>query len=106
MTKKVGPSGVVIIALTSLVLVLSVGSAVAHYLGGQFSHSSGTSLNLGYTINGVWKSNALTAINSWNDTPTRVFLFSESISSSEVDYYLDSYADSWWGLTVHHPCFG
>ncbi len=87
-------------------LFLSASLASAHRLGGQFPHTPGTWLYIGYTRSGGYDTPVVNAANSWQATPTRVVVFPESIASSEADFYTQYRSDSWWGLAVIHPCSG
>lgn len=93
------------VAVCSIALLLLLGSiASAHFIGGQFPHSPGATLSLGYTFSGPWQTMVIGAVNSWNNTPTKVYGYQDNISTSKVDYYVSSYPDVWWGLTIHSPC--
>lgn len=91
---------------SALLLTLAPTSASAHYFGGKFPHSSGQWLYLGYTRSGSFYNEAGAAAASWHNTPTRLVVFPESYSSSEIDFYGYAYNATWWGYSINHPCYG
>lgn len=100
-----GKTKIMMVAIV-LGVLLSPTLVSAHRLGGQFRHTPGTNLYIGYTQNGGYRTPVVNAASSWHATPTRVYVFQESIASSEVDFYTQWRSESWWGLAVHHPCYG
>src|SRR5215213_2309033 len=79
----------------------------AHRLGGKFYHVRSTWLYIPYTQAGAYGTPVYYATRSWYNTPTVVIPYrSYNYATSKVDYYTVYRYDSWWGLTVHHPCSG
>jgi hypothetical protein len=89
-----------------LTLLLSTGVASAHRFGGQFPHTAGNWLYVGYTQNGAYRTQVVNAGSSWHYTPTKVVVYETAYAYSKADFYGYYYSDSWWGLAVHHPCAG
>ena len=109
MTKKRSRTVYVPLIAFALALALSfftAGNAFGHYLGGKFSHTTGSLLTLQYTTNGSWQGNMGAGINAWNNTSAPIYLQSGNINNSEIDFYGNSYSGSWWGYAEHHPCVG
>lgn len=92
----------IVALMVILGFLLSVSSASAHRLGGQFPHTAGSWLYLGYTTSGAYSTQAVNAAASWHYTPTRLVVFQESYANSELDFYTQNRTETWWGLTVHH----
>ena len=79
--------------------------------GGLFPHTAGTYLYLPYYIaTGGAPTGYYTAINggmrAWYDSPTQVWPYPSNYQTSAVDFYITSTTDTWWGLTINHPCSG
>jgi hypothetical protein len=96
------------ILLVNFVLVLFVlaGIANANRLGGKFPHQNGSWLYVGYTRPSLYQTEVVTAMQAWHNTPTRLIVYETNSSSSKIDFYTESRPDTWWGMTVHHPCAG
>lgn len=94
-----------IIALCLVLLVITAASA--HFLGGKFRHTRGTWLYLEYTQSGLYATVVDNAARAWHNTPTRPWITkTTNYAISELDFYTQYRADTWWGLAVHHPCSG
>jgi hypothetical protein len=97
---------ITLFAFACALLLLTV-VASAHQLGGQFPYRSGTWLYISYTQSGAYASQVSAAASSWHNTPTRLIVYrTYNYSTSKADFYTVYRSDSWWGLTVHHPCSG
>lgn len=94
------------IIILLLLLLLTTAIVSAHRFGGKFPHTAGTYLYLGWTHSGSYRTQVVNGASSWTSTPTKLILFEEGISSSELDFYGYAYNATWWGLAEHHPCIG
>ncbi|HSH03186.1 MAG TPA: matrixin family metalloprotease [Anaerolineae bacterium] len=88
------------------ILLMPIGIASAHRLGGKFRHTTGQWLYLGYTRSGDYWYQAERAAVSWHNTPTRLVVYKTTYANSKVDFYTVTNSGTWWGLAVHHPCPG
>jgi hypothetical protein len=63
-------------------------------------------LYVGFTQHGGYRTQVLDATRSWHNTHTCLVVFEEGVATSEADFYTQSRSETWWGLTVLHPCPG
>ena len=86
--------------------LLSATIGSADRFGGQFPHTAGNWLNIGFTQHGDYRTEVLAATASWYVTPTCLVVFEEAIDDSELDFYTEYRSETWYGHVDHYPCLG